>query len=297
MKPAAAGGQHGNDQELIGPDRGAHDGAGKSHRRLFFFHASPPPLMAAAAPLIVIGIEFSQCRFQIPDQGRERPLQRRPAADDDEIVTRTGMNRHHPFRRRPKPPPRPVAADRGADLAANGKSDPKPGPRGTSLIAVLTAPGLHDQPRGNPLAGGALNTQKFPPTLQPFHASGLDVERHGQAGQPRSGDTVTRRDACAPWPAGSRESCGRRRSPCACGIHAGVCGRDCWAERGVSRVTSVELRARCIRFCPGEVNAGGGLHEGPQNRAIPPLPEGGGSFSRPGDQVQFTAEPPDLRIS
>ena len=39
---AAAGGQHGNDQELVGPDRGAHDGAEKSHRRPFFFHAPPP---------------------------------------------------------------------------------------------------------------------------------------------------------------------------------------------------------------------------------------------------------------
>ena len=221
-------------------------------------------------PLIVIGIEFSQCRFQIPYQGRERPFQRRPAADDDEVVTRTGMNRHHPFRRRPKPSPRPVAADRGADLAADGKSDPKLGPRGPSLIAVLKAPGLDDQPRGNPLAAAALNTQKFPPTLQPFHASGLDVERHGQAGQPRSGDTVTRRDACAPWRAGWRESCGRQQSPCVCGIHAGACGRDCWAGRGVSRVTSVELRARCIRFCPCEVNAGGGLPGTPKNRAIPP---------------------------
>ena len=237
----------------------------------------------APAPLIVIGIEFPQCRFQIPDQGRERPFQRRPAADDDEVVTRTGMNRHHPFRRRPKPPPRPVAADRRADLAADGKSDPKPGPRGTSLIAVLTAPGLHDQPGGNPLAAAALNTQKFPPTLQPFHASGLGVERHGQAGQLRSGDTVTRRDACAPWRAGSRESYGRRRSPCAGGIRAGACGRDYWAGRGVSRVTSVELRARCIRFCPAEVNAGGGLHGGPKNRAnSPPCGSRRGLFSSRG---------------
>jgi hypothetical protein len=74
------------------------------------------------------------------EEDHERPLQRRPAADDDEVVTRTGMNRHHPFRRRPKPAAGPVAAD--------GKSDPKPGPRCTSLIAVLTAPGLDDQPGG-----------------------------------------------------------------------------------------------------------------------------------------------------
>ena len=77
----------------------------------------------------MIGAKLPQRRFQVVNQRRERPLQRRHPADQHEVLIVGGMPRHHPFGRRPEPPPSPVALDRGADLAADGVSDAKPGLR------------------------------------------------------------------------------------------------------------------------------------------------------------------------
>lgn len=87
-----------------------------------------------------------------------------------------------------EPPPGPVAVNRAADLAADGKPDTK---RLSAVIGPVSpgafrrlAPGLKDETGRHPFMAGAGDTQEFAATFQTQHGSGFDAERHGQAGQP-----------------------------------------------------------------------------------------------------------------
>ena len=100
------------------------------------------------------------------------------------------MARHYLFGRRSKSAPRPVSLDRAADLAADGIAYAKPvvsrlGGFPVCFVSIV-APSLQDQAGSGPLLTGGGNAQKLPALLQPQHDGGLDNERRGRVGQPRS---------------------------------------------------------------------------------------------------------------
>ncbi len=98
-------------------------------------------------------------------------------------MTGTRVPGQNLFGRRPEPSFGPVAVDRAADFAADGVSDPK-AIFAALVLTGLLLPGLKNEAGRYPFMTGAGDTQKLAALFQPVHGSGLDVERHGQVGQP-----------------------------------------------------------------------------------------------------------------
>jgi hypothetical protein len=128
--------------------------------------------------------------------------------------------------------------------------------------------GLKYQTRRHPPVPGPGNAQKLATLLQPQHVGRLDVDRHGQAGKPRS-VTPSRRKAFPPLGAA-----GGKNPAAADSRHATAKSMPtfsdniAWLKSTLHGARLRQIRARCIRFCTDEVNAAGNHPGTQQNRGL-----------------------------
>ncbi len=208
---AAARRQYRRQEELIKADETAQQQCQ---------HAQGPPtgLRTVARNGLLVNAEAAKRGAQILDQRRIGPRRRRRPRDQHVIVPRRRVSRHDLGRGGTQPPPCAVAKDGDADLAAGGEAEPYRLPARHNSGPKH----LQDEARRRPPSSRRRNLQKLRSPRQP-----RDRLRHRHPFRPTG--------ACAPWHAGRRELCARRRSQGARESRGAACGRACWVDRCASR--------------------------------------------------------------